>query len=94
MQDYDDQQSDMGKFQKTKGLPVNNPYILCVNSIRVHKNLITLLKAFQLIQDQVEHYLVLTGIKGDNHLDPEQYASKKLQAYLGHTKKYRKASLL
>ncbi len=53
--------------------PVGKPYILSVNSIRNHKNLITLLKAFQLIEDKIDHYLVLTGTKGHVRLDPGQF---------------------
>ncbi|MDD4238557.1 MAG: glycosyltransferase family 1 protein [Desulfotomaculaceae bacterium] len=63
-------------FEKTRAFPVKKPYILCVNSIRSHKNLITLLRAFQLIQDQVEHHLVLTGAIGDPHIDLGQYAAQ------------------
>lgn len=60
---------------KTQPYPVPKPYILSVNSIRNHKNLITLLKAYQLIQDQVEHYLILTGAQWGVRMDPEQYAA-------------------
>ncbi len=56
--------------------PVEKPYILSVNTIRNHKNLITLLKAFRLIEDKVDHHLVLTGSKGDVSIDPEQYAAQ------------------
>ncbi len=62
--------------EKTSEFAVIKPYLLCVNSISNHKNLITLLKAFQLIQDKVEHYLVLTGAQGDTHINLEQYAAK------------------
>jgi glycosyltransferase involved in cell wall biosynthesis len=60
-----------------KDFPVEKPYILCVNSIRNHKNLVTLLKAFQLIEDKIGHHLVLTGGKGHIHINPEQYAAQK-----------------
>lgn len=56
--------------------PVEKPYILCVNSIRNHKNLITLLKAFRFIEDKIEHHLVLTGGKGHISIDPGQYAAQ------------------
>lgn len=56
--------------------PVIKPYILCVNSIRNHKNLITLLKAFRLIEDKIEHHLVLTGVKGHIRIDPGQFAAQ------------------
>jgi len=41
--------------------PVPSPYLLSVNAIRYHKNLITLIKAFERIHRQIEHSLVLTG---------------------------------
>ncbi len=40
---------------------IGKPYILCVNSLRYHKNIHTLIKAFNLIKDRVEHNLVLIG---------------------------------
>ena len=40
---------------------VNKPYILCVNSLRYHKNIHTLVKAFNLINDRIEHNLILIG---------------------------------
>lgn len=40
---------------------VPEPYILSVNAFRYHKNLITLIKAFERIHSQIAHSLVLTG---------------------------------
>jgi glycosyltransferase involved in cell wall biosynthesis len=40
---------------------IETPYILSVNALRYHKNLITLLKAFERIYKQIKHSLVLTG---------------------------------
>jgi len=40
---------------------VKKPYILCVNSLRYHKNIHTLVKAFNLIKDRIEHNLILIG---------------------------------
>lgn len=60
----------------TREYPLESPYILSVNAIREPKNLITLLKAFQLIEDKVEHHLVLTGAKRKVSIDPEQYAQR------------------
>lgn len=59
-----------------KEFPVEKPYILCVNSIRNHKNIITLLKAFRLIEDKTGHHLVLTGAKGHIHIYPGQFAAQ------------------
>ncbi len=42
-------------------IPIDNPYILSVNALRFHKNLMTLIKAFEQIQDKIDHSLVLTG---------------------------------
>lgn len=63
-------------IENTIPYPVKKPYILCVNSIRNHKNVITLLKAFQLIEDKIDHSLILTGYKGGASIDPEQYAAQ------------------
>lgn len=41
--------------------PVRGPYILCVNSLRRHKNTRTLLKAFRLLLGRIPHALVLLG---------------------------------
>lgn len=61
--------------ETARTIDVQEPYILCVNSIRNHKNLITLLKAFREIEDKIPHSLVLTGSKGLVAEDPEKYAS-------------------
>ncbi|HNX29079.1 MAG TPA: glycosyltransferase family 1 protein [Syntrophomonadaceae bacterium] len=63
-------------YNKIAEFPVEKPYLLCVNSIRRHKNIITLLKAFQLIEDQIDHYLVLTGAITSDGIDPAQYAAQ------------------
>ncbi|HPJ22041.1 MAG TPA: glycosyltransferase, partial [Clostridia bacterium] len=47
--------SDYEKFE------VKKPFILCVNSLRYHKNIHTLVKAFNLIKDRIEHNLILIG---------------------------------
>lgn len=44
-----------------KEFTVNKPYILCVNSLRYHKNIHTLIKAFNKIKGEIEHDLVLIG---------------------------------
>lgn len=45
------------------------PYILCVNSMRYHKNIHTLVKAFNLIKDRIEHNLVLIGTNENDEAD-------------------------
>ncbi len=42
-------------------LPFEGPFILTVNALVAHKNVITLLKAFNLIKDRIPHRLVLVG---------------------------------
>ncbi len=40
---------------------VPGPYVLSVNSLRIHKNIETLIRAFARIEDQIDHWLVLVG---------------------------------
>ncbi|HOV26043.1 MAG TPA: glycosyltransferase family 1 protein [Pseudobacteroides sp.] len=42
-------------------LPCEIPYILCVNNHQFHKNGITLLKAFDLIKNEIPHNLIFLG---------------------------------
>lgn len=42
-------------------LPCEKPYILCVNNHQFHKNGITLLKAFDLIKNEIPHNLIFLG---------------------------------
>ncbi|MCK5811334.1 MAG: glycosyltransferase family 4 protein [Clostridiales bacterium] len=46
---------------KIKKFSVKTPYILCVNSLRYHKNIHTLIKAFDLIKEKIKHDLILIG---------------------------------
>lgn len=89
----------------TSALPAHKaspPYILSVNSNRIHKNLRTLLKAFRSIEDQIEHHLVLVGSKGNSRLDLLKLADElgikkiKVAGYLADAERnelYRCASL-
>lgn len=63
-------------YNKTTEFPIEKPYILSVNSIRRHKNIITLLEAFRLIEDQVDHHLVLAGATSYDGIDPAQNAAQ------------------
>ena len=45
--------------------PLKNKYLLYVSSFLRHKNAITLIKAFNIIKDQIPHQLVLIGRKND-----------------------------
>lgn len=42
-------------------LPCEKPYILCVNNHQFHKNGITLLKAFDIIKNEIPHNLIFLG---------------------------------
>lgn len=65
---------DEAWFQiKKQKLPHHQPYLLYVGNIKPHKNLVKLLKAFQLVQHKIPHNLLLVGrkegfITGDTHI--------------------------
>lgn len=89
----------------TSAVPVHKPfppYILSVNSNRIHKNLQTLLRAFKSIEDKIEHHLVLVGSKGNSRLDLLKLAGElgikkiRVAGYLADEERndlYRSASL-
>ena len=54
-------------FDKTnlEALEIGKPFILCVNSMRHHKNAITLVKAFDALHQQIPHALILVGGHGE-----------------------------
>ena len=45
--------------------PASLPYILSASSILKHKNMFTLVKAFELIADEIPHQLIIVGCKGN-----------------------------
>jgi len=47
--------------EKKEEYKTKNPYIVCVNALRHHKNIHTLIKAFNLIKDKVDFDLILIG---------------------------------
>lgn len=49
------------------------PFLLCVSEHGIHKNHITLLKAFNLIKGKISHQLVLLGRKREETLSIQQY---------------------
>lgn len=53
-------------FKKTD-LPFKGPYILTVNALVPHKNVITLLKAFNLIKDTIPENLVIVGKESSHY---------------------------
>lgn len=55
---------DESWFHIQKKAPIHDkPYLLYVGNIKPHKNLVRLLRAFQLIKDKIPHDLVLVGKK-------------------------------
>lgn len=50
---------------KITPMAIEKPFILCVNSMRIHKNNITLIKAFHRIKAQIPHKLILVGGWGE-----------------------------
>lgn len=52
-----------------------HPYILAVGNVKPHKNLRRLVDAFELVQNRIEHNLVIVG-KRDGFLNPEKLASE------------------
>jgi glycosyltransferase involved in cell wall biosynthesis len=50
---------------KITPLAIETPFILCVNSMRTHKNNITLVKAFHRIEDRIPHHLIFVGGWGE-----------------------------
>lgn len=60
----------------TSFVPVEGPYILSVASQTYHKNLITLLRAFNLIKKRIPHQLVLIGKHKDMTFEIQEYIKK------------------
>lgn len=59
---------------KKQKKPHIKKYILYIGNIKPHKNLVRLLKAFQMLQEQIPHDLILVGkkegfITGDNQIE-------------------------
>lgn len=60
---YDPVDFDNRRAQKPYG--IKKPYILSVSSIQKHKNMITLVKAFERIYNEIPHQLVIVGCRGN-----------------------------
>ena len=43
---------------------IRHNYVLSVASLLPHKNLVRLIEAFALLEDKIDHQLVLVGLKG------------------------------
>lgn len=56
---------------------IQKPYILSVSSIQKHKNMITLVRAFEKIHKQIPHQLVIVGCKGNGMVPIKEYMEEK-----------------
>lgn len=56
---------DFDSKDMEKPYNIKKPYILSVSSIQNHKNMITLIKAFHRIYNEIPHQLVIVGCKGN-----------------------------
>ena len=56
---------DFSQRPEEKPEAVREPYILSVSSIAKHKNMITLVKAFERIAPEIPHQLVIVGCRGN-----------------------------
>jgi len=56
---------DFDKSMESIPDDIRLPFILSVSSVQKHKNMITLVKAFDRISDRVPHQLVIVGCKGN-----------------------------
>jgi glycosyltransferase involved in cell wall biosynthesis len=54
----------INKFLMDKGLP--SKYLLCVTGPKLHKNVISLIKAFSLIKDKIDCSLIICGDDSEN----------------------------
>lgn len=56
---------------------IKEPYILSVSSIQKHKNMITLVRAFERINTHIPHQLVIVGCKGSGMESIRTYLEEK-----------------
>jgi len=68
--DFDRKQSFMPKG-------ISLPYVLSVSSIQKHKNMITLVRAFERIHTKIPHQLVIVGCKGNGMEKIQEYLQEK-----------------
>lgn len=72
---YDPVDFDSKQSVRPKG--ILQPYILSVSSIQKHKNMITLIRAFERIYTKVPHQLVIVGCKGNGMDRINKYLKEK-----------------
>jgi glycosyltransferase involved in cell wall biosynthesis len=71
---------------------LSEPYIIFIGNVKPNKNLITLLKSFEILMDDISHYLIIAGKKDGfiiNDIDSQDYSEKlgKRIRFLGHVPK-------
>ncbi len=64
---------DFEKEKETRPKKIQTPYILSVSSVQKHKNMLTLVRAFERLKDQIPHQLVIVGCKGNGMEPIRQY---------------------
>lgn len=72
---YDPVDFDRKELFQPKGISL--PYILSVSSIQKHKNMITLVRAFERIHAKIPHQLVIVGCKGNGMEKIQEYLKEK-----------------
>ncbi|WP_097003394.1 glycosyltransferase family 4 protein [Lacrimispora amygdalina] len=72
---YDPVDFDRNQSIQPKG--ISQPYILSVSSIQKHKNMITLVRAFERIHAKIPHQLVIVGCKGNGMEKIQEYLKEK-----------------
>jgi glycosyltransferase involved in cell wall biosynthesis len=72
---YDPVDFDSKESFQPKGISL--PYILSVSSIQKHKNMITLIRAFERIHNKIPHQLVIVGCKGNGMDKIKEYLKVK-----------------
>ncbi|WP_349666703.1 glycosyltransferase family 1 protein [Lacrimispora sp.] len=68
---------DFDKKQSFKPKGISLPYILSVSSVQKHKNMITLVRAFERIHGKIPHRLVIAGCKGNGMEKIQEYLKEK-----------------
>lgn len=64
---------DFGQKREERPKGIQEQYILSVSSIAKHKNVLTLIKAFERIHYKIPHQLVIVGCKGNGMDEIKEY---------------------
>lgn len=68
---------DFSQVQEETLEQVQEPFILSISSILKHKNMLTLVKAFERISDEIQHQLVIVGCKENGMEEIRAYLKEK-----------------